>query len=456
MPVLLPGLAFFVPAGGKMEVVTMATQMQLARQGIITDAMRTVAQQEGVSEKFIRAGVAEGTIAICANKNHKNLIPRGVGQGLKVKVNANIGTSSSFPDIEPELVKLKAAVDAGADAVMDLSTGNNITASRRAIIENSTVMVGTVPMYQATVETIKKRGAVVEMTKEDLFDVIRMQAADGADFMTLHCGITKSVLKALTEEGRIMDVVSRGGSFITGWMLHNDKENPLYEYYDEILDICAEYDVTISLGDGLRPGCLADATDRAQIQELLNLGELTQRAWDEGVQVMVEGPGHMPYNQIAANMQLQKRICHGAPFYVLGPLVTDVAPGYDHITSAIGGTLAAVSGADFLCYVTPAEHLGLPDLNDVREGVIAARIAAHAADLAKGNKQAWVWDNAMAKARKELDWPEQLRLALDPVKATEYRNKKNKSDDEACSMCGDYCAVKIVGQYLEEHKRKSK
>lgn len=434
----------------------MATQMQLARQGIITDAMRTVAQQEGVSEEFIRAGVAEGTIAICANKNHKNLIPRGVGQGLKVKVNANIGTSSSFPDIEPELVKLKAAVDAGADAVMDLSTGNNITASRRAIIENSTVMVGTVPMYQATVETIKKRGAVVEMTKEDLFDVIRMQAADGADFMTLHCGITKSVLKALTEEGRIMDVVSRGGSFITGWMLHNDKENPLYEYYDEILDICAEYDVTISLGDGLRPGCLADATDRAQIQELLNLGELTQCAWDKGVQVMVEGPGHMPYNQIAANMQLQKRICHGAPFYVLGPLVTDVAPGYDHITSAIGGTLAAVSGADFLCYVTPAEHLGLPDLNDVREGVIAARIAAHAADLAKGNKQAWAWDNAMAKARKELDWPEQLRLALDPVKATEYRNKKNKSDDEACSMCGDYCAVKIVGQYLEEHKRKSK
>lgn len=434
----------------------MATQMQLARQGIITDAMRTVAQQEGVSEEFIRAGVAEGTIAICANKNHKNLIPRGVGQGLKVKVNANIGTSSSFPDIEPELVKLKAAVDAGADAVMDLSTGNNITASRRAIIENSAVMVGTVPMYQATVETIKKRGAVVEMTKEDLFDVIRMQAADGADFMTLHCGITKSVLKALTEEGRIMDVVSRGGSFITGWMLHNDKENPLYEYYDEILDICAEYDVTISLGDGLRPGCLADATDRAQIQELLNLGELTQRAWDKGVQVMVEGPGHMPYNQIAANMQLQKRICHGAPFYVLGPLVTDVAPGYDHITSAIGGTLAAVSGADFLCYVTPAEHLGLPDLNDVREGVISARIAAHAADLAKGNKQAWAWDNAMAKARKELDWPEQLRLALDPVKATEYRNKKNKSDDEACSMCGDYCAVKIVGQYLEEHKRKNK
>lgn len=432
----------------------MATQMQLARQGIITDAMQKVAQQEGVTAEIIRKGVAEGTIAICCNKNHKNLVPRGVGQGLKVKVNANIGTSSSFSDIEPELIKLQAAIEAGADAVMDLSTGNNITASRRAIIEKSTVMVGTVPIYQATVETIKKRGAVVEMTKEDLFDVIRMQAADGADFMTIHCGITQSVLKALTDEGRIMDVVSRGGSFITGWMLHNGKENPLYEYYDEILDICAEYDVTISLGDGLRPGCLADATDRAQIQELLNLGELTQRAWDKGVQVMVEGPGHMPYNQIAANMQLQKRICHGAPFYVLGPLVTDVAPGYDHITSAIGGTLAAVSGADFLCYVTPAEHLGLPDLNDVREGVIAARIAAHAADLAKGNVQAWQWDNEMARARKNLDWEAQLRLALDPVKAAEYRSKKNKSDDEACSMCGDYCAVKIVGQYLEEHKRK--
>lgn len=434
----------------------MATQMQLARQGIITEAMQIVAQQEGVSEEFIRAGVAEGTIVICANINHKNLVPRGVGKGLKVKVNANIGTSSSFPDIEPELIKLRTAVEAGADAVMDLSTGNNITASRRAIIADSPVMVGTVPIYQATVETIKKRGAVVEMTKEDLFDVIRMQAADGADFMTIHCGITQSVLKALTDEGRIMDVVSRGGSFITGWMLHNGRENPLYEYYDEILDICAEYDVTISLGDGLRPGCLADATDRAQIQELLNLGELTQRAWDKGVQVMVEGPGHMPYNQIAANMQLQKRICHGAPFYVLGPLVTDVAPGYDHITSAIGGTLAAVSGADFLCYVTPAEHLGLPDLNDVREGVIASRIAAHAADLAKGNKQAWQWDNEMAQARKDLDWDKQLRLAIDPVKAAEYRSKKNKSDDEACSMCGDYCAVKIVGQYLEEHKRKNK
>ena len=434
----------------------MTTQMQYARKGVITEAMKTVAEQEGLPAETIRAGVAEGTIAICCNINHKNLVPCGVGKGLRVKVNANIGTSSAFPDPEPELRKLAAAVEAGADAVMDLSTGDNITGSRRAIIAASGVMVGTVPLYQAAVEAILKHGAVVDMTKEELFDVIRMQAQDGADFLTIHCGINRQVLKQLTDEGRVMDVVSRGGSFITGWMLHNDAENPLYEYYDELLDICEEYDVTISLGDGLRPGCLADATDRAQIQELLNLGELTQRAWARGVQVMVEGPGHVPFDQIPANMRLQKSLCHGAPFYVLGPLVTDVAPGYDHITAAIGGTLAAVNGADFLCYVTPAEHLGLPDLQDVREGVVATRIAAHAADLARGNKAAWAWDNAMAAARKRLDWPEQLRLAIDPVKAREYRSQKNADDEEACSMCGDYCAVKIVGRYLEERKQKQK
>ena len=432
----------------------MTTQMQFARQGVITKEMEFVAREENLSSEFIREGVAKGTIAICCNINHKNLKPRGVGAGLRVKVNANIGTSDSFPELAPELGKLHAAIAAGIDSIMDLSTGGNITASRRAIIGASDVMVGTVPIYQVAVETIQKRGAVVEMIKEDLFDVIRMQAQDGADFMTLHCGINRNVLKALTDEGRIMDVVSRGGSFITGWMLHNGKENPLYEYFDEILDICEEYDVTISLGDGLRPGCLADGTDRAQIQELLNLGELTQRAWERGVQVMVEGPGHMPYDQIETNMKLQKRLCHEAPFYVLGPLVTDVAPGYDHITSAIGGTLAAISGADFLCYVTPAEHLGLPDLNDVREGVIAARIAAHAADLARGNENAWAWDNDMAQARKDLDWEKQLALAIDPVKAKEYRLKKNKTGEEACSMCGEYCAVKIVGKYLEEHKKR--
>ena len=432
----------------------MTTQMQFARQGVVTKEMEFVAREENLSPEFIREGVAKGTIAICCNVNHKNLKPCGVGAGLRVKVNANIGTSDSFPELAPEFGKLHAAIAAGVDSIMDLSTGVNITASRRAIIGASDVMVGTVPIYQVAVETIQKHGAVVEMTKEDLFDVIRMQAQDGADFMTLHCGINRNVLKALTDEGRIMDVVSRGGSFITGWMLHNGEENPLYEHFDEILDICEEYDVTISLGDGLRPGCLADGTDRAQIQELLNLGELTQRAWRRGVQVMVEGPGHMPYDQIETNMKLQKRICHNAPFYVLGPLVTDVAPGYDHITSAIGGTLAAVSGADFLCYVTPAEHLGLPDIEDVREGVIASKIAAHAADLARGNAEAWAWDNAMALARKNLDWEKQLSLAIDPVKAREYRLKKNKTGEEACSMCGEYCAVKIVGKYLEEHKKK--
>ena len=432
----------------------MTTQMQFARQGVVTKEVEFVAREENLSPEFIREGVAKGTIAICCNVNHKNLKPCGVGAGLRVKVNANIGTSDSFPELAPELGKLHAAIAAGADSIMDLSTGGNITASRRAIIGASDVMVGTVPIYQVAVETIQKHGAVVEMNKEDLFDVIRMQAQDGADFMTLHCGINRNVLKALTDEGRIMDVVSRGGSFITGWMLHNGEDNPLYEYFDEVLDICEEYDVTISLGDGLRPGCLADGTDRAQIQELLNLGELTQRAWERGVQVMVEGPGHMPYDQIETNMKLQKRICHNAPFYVLGPLVTDVAPGYDHITSAIGGTLAAVSGADFLCYVTPAEHLGLPDIEDVREGVIASKIAAHAADLARGNAEAWAWDNAMALARKNLDWEKQLSLAIDPVKAREYRLKKNKTGEEACSMCGEYCAVKIVGKYLEEHKKK--
>jgi len=432
----------------------MTTQMQWARQGKITDAMRTVAEQEQIAPEIIRSRVAEGTIAICCNVNHKNLVPCGVGKGLTIKVNANIGTSSDFPDPAPEIKKLEAAVAAGADAVMDLSTGDNIDGSRRAIIAASSVMVGTVPMYQATVEAIKRYGAVVAMTKEDLFEVLEKQAADGADFLTIHCGINKQVLKQLTDEGRVMDIVSRGGSFITGWMLHNEKENPLYEYFDEVLDICEKYDVTISLGDGLRPGCLADATDRAQIQELINIGELTQHAWARGVQVMCEGPGHVPYNQIRANMELQKALCHGAPFYVLGPLVTDVAPGYDHITSAIGGTLAATCGADFLCYVTPAEHIGLPDLEDVRQGVIATKIAAHAADIANGLPQAWAWDLAMAKARKVLDWKLQEQLAIDPVRFREFRQKKNKDINEGCSMCGEYCAVKIVGKYLEEASEK--
>ena len=424
--------------------------MQLARQGIITAAMEIVAKQDGLSPELIRNRVAEGTIAICANINHKNLVPRGVGLGLSTKVNANIGTSSAYPDIEPEIEKLEVAIAAGADAVMDLSTGDNIDLSRQSIINKSTVMVGTVPIYQATVEAIKKYGVVVDMTGDDLLAVIEKQAQDGADFMTIHCGITTSVLDRLKQQGRIADVVSRGGSFITGWMLHNNKENPLYERYDEILDICEKYDVTMSLGDGLRPGCIEDATDRAQIQELLVLGELVDRAWQRGIQVIVEGPGHMPYDQIAANVKLQKQLCQGAPFYVLGTLVTDVAPGYDHITAAIGGTLAATAGADFLCYVTPAEHLGLPTIDDVKEGVIASRIAGHAADIVKGVNGAKQWDLEMSKARKALDWEKQIELAIDPEKAKKYRKARNADNTEACSMCGDYCAMKIVGEYLEK------
>lgn len=433
------------------------TQRQAALAGIITDAMKQVAKQEHVTPEFIREGLAKGTICIPANINHKGLIPRGVGEGLSTKVNANIGTSSAYPDPEPELKKLDAAIRAGADAVMDLSTGNNIDASRQATIAHSPIMVGTVPIYQATVQAIKAHGKVTEMDKDDILAVVEKQAKDGADFMIMHCGITQQCLHNLLAEGRVMDIVSRGGSFLSGWMLHNKKGNPFYEFYDEICDICAKYDVTISLGDGCRPGCLADATDRTQIQELINLGELTQRAWDKGVQVMVEGPGHVPYNQIATNMQLEKRICHGAPFYVLGPLVTDIAPGYDHITSAIGGTLAAVSGANFLCYVTPAEHLGLPDIQDVKEGVVAARIAAHAADVAKGLPSAVAQDLAMAKARRALDWDTQLNLAIDPEKAKAFRAAKNKSTDEYCSMCGDYCAVRIMNNYMDEvRKNKEK
>ena len=430
----------------------MATQMQAARAGKITEAMKEVAAQERQSPETIRERVAKGTVAICANPNHTGVKPAGVGEGLRVKVNANIGTSSDFPDLAPELEKLKEAVRCGVDAVMDLSTGDNIGVSRRAIIDQSPVMVGTVPIYEATVTAMKERGAVVDMKAEDLLRAIEEQAKDGADFMTLHCGLTREAIARLHRQGRVMDVVSRGGSFITGWMLHNEKENPLYENYDTILDICEKYDVTISLGDGLRPGCLADATDRAQIAELMTLGELVDRAWARGVQVMVEGPGHVPFDQIAANMKLEKQLCHGAPFYVLGPLVTDIAPGYDHITSAIGGTMAAVHGADFLCYVTPAEHLALPTLQDVHDGVIASRIAAHAADIVKGVPGAAEWDLSMARARKALDWEAQMDLTIDSETARAKRAWREAADTDACSMCGNYCAVKIVNQYMEQAK----
>lgn len=427
----------------------MATQMQAARMGKITDAMRMVAEAEHLDAEIVRERIAKGSITLCANHNHTRLRPVGVGEGLRTKVNANIGTSSTYPDIEPELKKLDEAVRCGADSVMDLSTGNRIGESRRRIIEHSPVMVGTVPLYEATVRAIKTHGAVVSMTAEDILQTIEEQAKDGADFMTLHCGLTLDAVRRLREEGRIMDIVSRGGSFIAGWMLYNEKENPLYTHYDDILDICEKYDSTISLGDGLRPGCLSDATDRAQLTELITLGSLVDRAWARGVQVMVEGPGHVPFDQIAANMKIEKRLCHNAPFYVLGPLVTDIAPGYDHITAAIGGTLAASSGADFLCYVTPAEHLCLPTIEDVHTGVITTRIAAHAADIVKGIPQALEWDNRMAKARKALDWEEQLALAIDPEHAKSRREARNDKGEGACSMCGDYCAVEIIQTYFD-------
>ena len=426
----------------------MKTQMQMAREGKISDEMKFVAAKEGISAEEIRSGVAKGVISICANVNHTNLKPCGVGFGLKTKVNANIGTSSTFPNVEPELLKLDEAIKCGADSVMDLSTGNNIDISRQKIIKHSKIMVGTVPIYQATVDSIKNNGAIVAMTEEDLLKTIEKQAKDGADFMTLHCGVTRAAIDKLRTQKREMDIVSRGGSFIAGWILHNERENPLFERYDDILDICAKYDVTISLGDGLRPGCIADATDRAQITELITLGDLVDKAWKKGVQVMVEGPGHVPYDQIEANMKLQKKICRNAPFYVLGPLVTDVAPGYDHITAAIGGTLAAINGAEFLCFVTPPKHLCLPTLEDVHEGVIASKIAAHAADLVK-NKKFRDWDLKMARARKILDWDEQINLSIDPERAKSKRGARNKKNETACSMCGDYCAVKIVSKYFD-------
>lgn len=426
----------------------MATQMQLARQGIITEAMLQVAAQEQLAPEVIRAGVAAGTIAVCCNINHKNLVPRGVGQGLAVKVNANIGTSSAYPDPEPELAKLRAAIDAGADSVMDLSTGDNIDASRKAIIAASTVMVGTVPIYQATVETIKKRGAVVEMTKEDLFEVIRQQAADGADFMTIHCGINRETARKFKGNQRHTNIVSRGGSIIFAWMELTGEENPFYARFDEILEICREYDVTLSLGDACRPGSIADAGDIPQIEELVTLGELTQRAWKRDVQVMIEGPGHMPLNQIRSNMEIEQTVCKGAPFYVLGPLVTDVAPGYDHITSAIGGAIAATYGASFLCYVTPAEHLRLPTVEDVKEGIIASKIAAHAADVAKGLPGADDWDYQMSEARRNLDWERQFSLALDPEKARAYRAQSTPEREDTCTMCGKMCAVRNINKIL--------
>ncbi len=432
------------------------TQILEARKGNITPEMEAVARAEGVSIDHIIEGVAQGTIVITRNSRHMSITPLGVGKGLRTKINANIGTSKDRMSIEGEIEKLKTAVAAGADAVMDLSTGGPIVGIRSEILRHSTVSVGTVPIYQAAVETVEEGKSIVQMDPELLFRVIEEQGEEGVDFVTVHCGVTAASVERLRRQGRIMDVVSRGGAFHLEWIISNGMENPLFARYDRLLEIAKKFDMTLSLGDGMRPGCLADATDRAQIEELITLGELRDLALEAGVQVMIEGPGHIPINQVETNIKIQKELCKGAPFYVLGPLVTDIAPGYDHITSAIGGAIAGAAGADFLCYVTPSEHLRLPDLDDVREGVIASRIAAHAADIAKGVKGAMDWDREMARRRKALDWKGQIELSINPERARKLRESSMPKESDVCTMCGEFCSMKGVSQYLKKTDVKRK
>ncbi len=420
------------------------TILEAARKGIITEDMKKAAESEGVPSEYIRSSIEDGTVVIVKSSLRPSQNALAVGAGLRTKVNANIGTSQDKADIEEELAKLKIAIDAGADAVMDLSTGGDIDAIRRAIIAASSVPIGTVPVYQAALYAKEKGKSFVELEQDEFFDVLERHAEDGVDFMTVHCGITRQSLARIKKQGRIMGIVSRGGALTAEWIKYNKAENPLYERFDRLVKIAKKYDMVLSLGDGLRPGCLADATDRAQVQELITLGELMDEARASGVQVMIEGPGHMPMDEIEANILLEKKLCKGAPFYVLGPLVTDIAPGYDHITSAIGGAIAARAGADFLCYVTPSEHLRLPTPEDVREGVIASRIAAHAADIAKKVKGAFDADIRLAKARRALNWEEQIRLSIDPQKARALRQTSPPSDSQVCTMCGSLCAIKIT------------
>ena len=420
------------------------TQINIARSGRFSPEISRIAKDENVPTDFIRKGLADGTIVIPKNKNHKLSNPCAIGKGLRTKVNANIGTSKDSSGIPGEIAKMKAAVAAGADAIMDLSTGSMINATRRKILSESTVPVGTVPIYEIVINGLKKFDFIKNIPSSYMMGILEAQAKEGVDFFTIHAGVTSQVIQTLKKNPRILDIVSRGGAFLAEWMIENDKENPFYKHFDEVIDIAKRYDVTLSLGDGLRPGAIADATDSPQISELLTLGELQKRALAKGVQVMIEGPGHVPMDQIEANVFLEKSICNGAPLYVLGPLVTDVAPGYDHITAAIGGAIAASKGADFLCYVTPAEHLRLPTLEDVRDGVIASKIAGHAADIAKGVKGAMGWDIAMSKARKARDWDKQFALAIDSEKPRRYRKASKPGVKDACTMCSDYCSMKMA------------
>ena len=429
------------------------TQMDAARKGILTPQMETVAKKENMPVDKLRGLVAEGKAVICANKNHKCLDPEGIGSMLRTKINVNLGVSRDCKDYDIEMQKVMKAVDMGAEAIMDLSSHGNTQPFRQRLTSECPVMIGTVPVYDSVIHYQRDLST---LTAKDFIDVIRLHAEDGVDFVTLHCGITRKTIDRIRTHKRKTNIVSRGGSLVFAWMSMTGEENPFYEYYDEILDICEKYDVTISLGDACRPGCLADATDVCQIEELVRLGELTKRAWDHNVQVMVEGPGHVPLDQIAANMKIQQTICMGAPFYVLGPLVTDIAMGHDHITAAIGGAVAAMNGAAFLCYVTPAEHLALPDVDDVREGIIASKIAAHSADIAKGIQGARDIDDRMSDARRNLDWDEQFRCALDPEKAKAIRDSRSPEEDhsDTCSMCGKFCAVRsmnkaLSGEYID-------
>ena len=426
-----------------------ATQMEAAKRGIITPEMQTVSEKENLSAEIIRARVAEGTVCIPANIRHTSLSAEGIGMGLKTKINVNLGISGDCNNYENEMKKVDMALQFKAEAIMDLSNYGKTNKFRQELVAKSPAMIGTVPMYDA-IGYLEKD--LLEITAQDFLRVVRAHAEEGVDFMTIHAGINRRAVEAFRREGRRMNIVSRGGSLLFAWMAMTGNENPFFEYYDEVLEILREFDVTISLGDALRPGCIDDSTDAGQISELIELGNLTTRAWEKDVQVMVEGPGHMAMNEIAANMTFQKRLCHNAPFYVLGPLVTDIAPGYDHITSAIGGAIAAANGADFLCYVTPAEHLRLPDINDVKEGIIASKIAAHAADIAKGIPNARDIDNKMAEARHKVDWDEMFQYAIDPEKARAYFESTPPADRHTCSMCGKMCAVRTTNMILEGKK----
>jgi len=421
------------------------TQMEAAKKYIITEQMKMVSQKEDFDLNLLVSLIAEGKIVVPANINHKSLCPEGIGEGLRTKINVNLGISKDCCNIDLEMEKVKKAISLKAEAIMDLSSYGKTKEFRKRLINESKAMIGTVPVYDAVGFYDKD---LAEITSNEFIKVVLEHAKDGVDFMTIHAGINRETAKRFKENGRLTNIVSRGGSLLFAWMELTGNENPFYERYDEILDIFREYDVTISLGDAMRPGSINDATDASQIQELIVLGELTKKAWNKDVQVMVEGPGHMPLNEIAANMIIEKKLCYGAPFYVLGPLVTDIAPGYDHITSAIGGAIAAANGADFLCYVTPAEHLRLPDIDDMKEGIIASRIAAHAADIAKGISGAKKWDYKMSEARKKLDWKEMIKLSIDPEKAQKYRDSSLPEDKETCTMCGKMCAVKNMNNIL--------